>query len=227
MPNINSETIDLMLSVEERYPQNCFSMMGLHPCSVNRSFERELYIIEEWLNKRIFSAIGEIGIDRYRSNDHLDLERQEETFRIQVEWAKKLRIPIVIHARSASLKVIDLLEDLNDDRLKGIWHCFTGSAAEAQKIILFGGFKLGIGGIITFKNNHQLEEMVSNIDIHHLVLETDSPYLTPVPHRGKKNQPAYLPFIAQKMARIKRTDLQKIEEITDINAKEIFCLPLS
>lgn len=218
MPNIDHTSIDAMLEVEAKYPDNCFAMMGLHPCSVKQDFEKELYKVEDWLNKRSFAAVGEIGTDLYW--DKTFYEQQAEAFRIQVEWAKKYQRPIVIHCRDSFQETIDLLTPLMDDKLTGVFHCFTGNVADAQQVIELG-FYLGIGGVSTFKNGG-LDKVLPEVPLEHLVLETDCPYLAPVPHRGKRNESAYVPLIAQKLAEMKGVTVEKIAESTTENAKNLF-----
>jgi len=218
MPNLDSESIDAMLALEQKYPQQCFAMMGLHPCSVNQDFEKELKIAEEWLGKRKFVAIGEMGIDLYW--DKSFIEQQKEAFRIQAAWAKKYQIPLVIHAREAMKEVIDLLEELTDNALFGVLHCFTGTSEEANKLINMN-FSLGIGGVVTYKNSG-LEPILKEISLEHLLLETDSPYLAPVPHRGKRNETSYIPTIAQKIADIKGVSIAEVASKTTANAEKLF-----
>lgn len=218
MPNIDHTSIDAMLEVEAKYPDNCFAMMGLHPCSVKQDFEKELYKVEDWLNKRSFAAVGEIGTDLYW--DKTFYEQQAEAFRIQVEWAKKYQRPIVIHCRDSFQETIDLLTPLMDDKLTGVFHCFTGNVVDAQQVIELG-FYLGIGGVSTFKNGG-LDKVLPEVPLEHLVLETDCPYLAPVPHRGKRNESAYVPLIAQKLAEMKGVTVEKIAESTTENAKNLF-----
>jgi len=218
MPNIDHTSIDGMLEIEEKYPKNCFSMMGLHPCSVKADFEKELYIVEDWLAKRKFTAVGEMGLDLYW--DKTFLEQQKEAFRIQANFAKKYQIPLVIHSRNAMPQTIALLEELKEDNLFGVLHCFTGTEEEAQKLIAMN-FKLGIGGVVTFKNGG-VAEVIENIDLQHLILETDSPYLAPKPYRGKRNETSYIPLIAQKVADVKEVSLEKVAQITSENAQKLF-----
>lgn len=218
MPNVDSESIEGMFDLEEKYPQQCLAMMGLHPCSVNQDFEKELQIVEEWLGKRKFVAVGEMGIDLYW--DKTFLEQQKEAFRIQAAWAKKYRLPLVIHAREAMKEVIALLEELTDDSLVGVLHCFTGTLEEAKTLINMN-FRLGIGGVVTYKNGG-LEPVLKEISLKHLLLETDSPYLAPAPHRGKRNETSYIPIIAQKIAEIKGVDIEEVASQTTANAQELF-----
>ena len=221
LPNVDSGTIDSMLRLSQSFPDNCFPMMGLHPTSVKENVEDELAIVEKLLKENTFVAIGEIGIDLYW--DKTFFAEQEEAFRFQVGLAKKYNLPIVIHSRNSFEELFFLLDELYTPELKGVFHCFTGTEMQAHKIINEYGFKLGIGGVLTFKNSG-LDEQIKNIDIKHLLLETDAPYLAPVPYRGKRNQPAYIPIIAQKLADIKGISIEEIAEITTQNAKELFNL---
>ncbi|MCB0400479.1 MAG: TatD family hydrolase [Flavobacteriales bacterium] len=219
LPNIDSSSIDEMLKLEKAYPENCFAMMGLHPCSVKDNYMEELSLVENWLNKREFCAIGEIGIDLYW--DQSTLEIQQEAFRTQINWAKARNLPFVIHCRDAFNEIFEIMDELNDDKMRGIFHCFTGNLEQAQHIINYGGFKLGIGGVVTFKNAG-LDQVVAQTDLKHLVLETDSPYLAPTPYRGKRNETAYLIHIAEKVAELHQTSVEYIAEITTSNSKEVF-----
>jgi len=217
MPNVDHTSIDAMLEVESRW-QGCYAMMGLHPCSVKKGFERELYVVEEWLSKRKFVAVGEIGTDLYWDKTFWD--QQCEAFRIQVSWAKQFGIPVVIHCRESMDQTIEMVEQLQDGNLSGIFHCFTGDYDQALKAIDFG-FYLGIGGVVTFKNAG-LDKVVKDIPLEHIVLETDSPYLAPVPFRGKENESSYLLHIAQKVADLHHLPLEDIAAITTQNSKNIF-----
>jgi TatD DNase family protein len=218
MPNVDHTSIDGMLELEERSAGTCVAMMGLHPCYVKKDFERELYEVENWLSKRKFVAVGEIGTDLYW--DKTFWEQQKEAFTIQVNWAKQYGLPIVIHCRESLEQTIELVEQLTDGKLRGIFHCFSGTAEQAQRITKLG-FYLGIGGVVTFKNAG-LDKVLPEIDVRHLVLETDSPYLAPVPHRGKRNEPAFIPLIAGKIAEIKKLDVREIQTATTHNALELF-----
>ncbi len=185
-------------------------MMGLHPTSVKENYKEELKKIENLLIETKFFAIGEIGIDLYW--DKTFKNQQEDAFRYQIDLAKKYNLPIVIHARESFDEIFMIMNDLIDDKLSGVFHAFTGNEFQAQQIIEWG-FKIGIGGIVTFKNSG-LDQVVNNIDINHIVLETDSPYLAPVPKRGKRNESAFLPYIAEKIAEIKNISLEEVAEIT-------------
>jgi TatD DNase family protein len=218
MPNIDHSSVDAMLEVEEKNPNYCIPMMGLHPCSVKKDFEKELYIIESWLAKRKFAAVGEIGTDLYW--DKTFWEHQKEAFNIQVSWAKKYELPVVIHCRDSMEETIQLLEPHLDDKLKGVFHCFGGSVEQAKKITSMG-FYLGLGGVATFKKSG-LEEVITLLDLENIVLETDCPYLAPVPHRGKRNEPAYIPLIAQKIIELKKITLDELATVTSFNAQKLF-----
>ncbi len=219
MPNIDSSYIDKMMNLAKKYPQNCFPMMGLHPTAIKKNYTQELAIVEEWLTKFNFCAIGEIGIDLYW--DKTFLPEQQEAFQIQIKLAKKYNIPFVIHCRNAFNEVFEILDELNDDKMKGLFHCFTGNIQQAKRIIDYGNFKLGIGGIVTFKNAG-LAEVVEQIDLKHLVLETDAPYLAPTPFRGKRNESTFLINIAEKIANIHQTNIELVAKITTKNSVEIF-----
>ncbi len=218
LPNVDSRTIAPMLALEAAYPDYCFAMMGLHPCSVQENYREELAIVQEWLAHRPFAAVGEIGIDLYW--DKTFQKQQKEAFLIQCEWAKELGLPIVIHTREATQLAIDLVREVKDERLRGIFHCFGGSQREAEAIIELG-FYLGIGGVLTFKKSG-LDAVVENVDLQYIVLETDSPYLTPAPHRGQRNESAYLQLVAEKLAAVKKISVEEIAAITSANAARIF-----
>ncbi len=218
LPAIDSETHEAMFELEAEYPNRCFAMMGLHPCSVKADYERELKIVEEWIRKRPFCAIGEIGIDLHW--DTTFVEQQKEAFTRQINWAKDLDVPIVIHSRKSTWEVIEILRAEKSDKLRGIFHCFGGTVAEAEAIIDCG-FHLGIGGVLTFKKAG-LDKTMEAIDLEHVVLETDAPYLAPTPYRGKRNESAYVELVAQKLALIKGVDISEIARITSENAQKIF-----
>ena len=218
LPNVDSESIPLVFGLAEPYPEHCFPMLGLHPCDVKDNFEEELSIINKEIAQRKIYAIGEIGIDLYW--DKSTLSKQQEAFRIQIGWAKQLGLPIVIHCREAFDEIFTILDELKDKKLRGIFHCFTGNQEQARQVINLGFF-LGIGGVLTYKNSG-LDKVVQEIDLKHIVLETDSPYLTPVPHRGKPNESSYLIHIAQKLADIKQVTIEKLAEISTENSVKIF-----
>ena len=217
MPNCASETIEGMMALAEHYPTKCLPMMGLHPCYVKEDFQKELYIVEEWLNKYKFLAIGEIGMDLYWEKTFQ--KQQEEAFLTQCQLAKKHNLWIDIHSRNAFWETVALIEKNADPNLKGIFHCFSGDLADAQKAIELG-FLLGIGGVVTFKNGG-LDKILPHISLENIVLETDAPYLAPVPHRGKRNEPAYLTIIAQKVADMMQVSVEKVIEQTTLNAKSL------
>lgn len=218
MPNVDSESIDGMLDLEVHFPEVCFPMMGLHPCSVKENYRDELAIIKKWLDARRFAAIGEIGLDLYW--DKTFIKEQELAFREQVYWALEYNYTIVIHCRNAFDEIFSILKTY-DKLPKGIFHCFSGDAIQAQKVLSLGNFKLGIGGVVTFKNSG-LDKVVETLSLNDIVLETDAPYLAPVPHRGKRNESAYLPLIAEKIAQIKSISIEEVAEVTTKNALEIF-----
>jgi TatD DNase family protein len=185
---------------------------------VKKGFERELYLVETWLSKRKFSAVGEIGTDLYWDKSMFD--HQKEAFAIQVNWAKKYHLPIVIHCRESIEQTIELVEQMQDGSLSGIFHCFSGNVEQARQITKLG-FYLGVGGVATFKNGG-LDKVLPDIDLKHLVLETDSPYLAPVPHRGKRNEPSYIPLVAKKVAEFKNVSIQEVQQATTENALKLF-----
>lgn len=217
MPNVDHTSIDRMFEVAHRWPE-CHAMMGLHPCSVKKDFQRELYIVEDWLAKRKFAAVGEIGTDLYW--DKTFWAQQCEAFEIQVKWAKQYNLPVVIHCRESMDQTIELVAKSQDGKLTGIFHCFTGNSEQAEKIIGLN-FHLGIGGVSTFKKGG-LDAVLPGIPLDRIVLETDSPYLAPVPHRGKRNSPAYIPLIARRVADIKGISIEELQERTTANASGLF-----
>ncbi|MEO5682203.1 MAG: TatD family hydrolase [Chitinophagaceae bacterium] len=218
LPAIDSHVIDAMLQMEKDYPGRCFAMMGLHPCSVKENYEDELQVAEEWLTRRRFAAIGETGLDFYW--DKTFVEQQYEAFKRQAGWAKKYKIPLVIHARDSTQACIDVVKEMLNADLTGIFHCFGGSMQEAEQIIGLG-FYLGIGGVITYKNSG-LAAVIEKTPLAHIVLETDAPYLTPVPFRGKRNESAYLKYVVQKIADVKKISTAEVAEITTLNAIKLF-----
>ncbi len=218
LPAIDSTTDDRMLALEERFPGKCFSMMGLHPTSVKENYHEELRRVEEWFKTRSFSAIGEIGLDFYW--DKTFQSQQTEAFNRQIEWALEYDRPIVIHSRNAVDECIDIVMHHQSGKLKGIFHCFSGSSEQAQKIVDVG-FYLGIGGVLTYKKSG-LTEVVSEVSLEHIVLETDSPYLSPVPFRGKRNESSYLRYVIEKLALVKNVSVEEVASITSENAEKIF-----
>ena len=218
LPNVDSSSINGMLALEEQFPLSCFPMMGLHPCSVGESYLNELSIVKSWLDKRRFYAIGEIGMDLFW--DKTFVKEQEIAFRQQIDWALEFNYTIVIHCRNAFDEIFAILKSYSK-LPKGIFHCFSGDILQAQQILAFGNFKLGIGGVVTFKNSG-LDKVVEQLDLADIVLETDAPYLAPMPYRGKRNESAYIPLIAKKIADLKNCSLQQVAEITSQNALHIF-----
>lgn len=221
LPNIDVDSISAMYDLCNQFPNNCFPMMGLHPGSVDENWERNLEVIKEHLFTRNNLAVGEIGMDLYWDKTFQDAQAQ--AFRQQISWAKELKLPIVIHAREAFEEIFDIVDELNDDNLRGIFHCFTGTLEQAQKIQEYGGFMLGLGGVLTYKKSG-LDEVVKDIPIDMIILETDSPYLPPTPHRGKRNESAYLIHIAEKLADIKQMKLTEVADLTTANARQMFNL---
>jgi len=220
LPNIDTSTIESLHSTCEKY-SCCKPMMGLHPCSVKEDFEKELNSIKTYLYNGNYIAIGEIGIDLYW--DKTTLTIQKKAFEEQINWAKELHLPIVIHARDSYEEIFEVLDKIHDSSLFGVFHCFTGSLKQAKKIIDYGNFKMGIGGVVTFKNGG-LDKTLQNIELKHLMLETDSPYLSPSPYRGKRNESTHLKLIAEKLAIIYNCTFEEIAEITTRNAKMLFKL---
>ncbi len=218
LPAIDSEVINDILVFEANYPGKAFAMMGIHPCSIKEDYKEELRVTEDWLNKRPFAAIGEIGLDFYW--DKTFTAQQYEAFETQMQWALQRNMPIVIHSRNAMQQTIDTLKPFAEKGLRGIFHCFSGTAADAEQITSFG-FLLGIGGVVTYKNSG-LGAALENIALEHLVLETDAPYLAPVPFRGKRNESSYLTYIAQKLAEIKNVTVEEVATATTTNAEKIF-----
>ena len=218
LPAIDSEVIDAMLQLEEKFPENCFAMMGLHPCSVKENYIEELKIAEEWLEKRKFVAIGEIGLDFYW--DKTFVKEQYAAFECQMQWALDSNMPIVIHTRNAMTETINTVKPFAAQGLKGIFHCFGGTEAEARQITDMG-FYLGIGGVVTYKKSG-LAEVIQKIGLEFLVLETDAPYLTPVPFRGKRNESSYLKYVIEKIADELHLPVETVAAVTTANAEKIF-----
>ncbi len=217
LPNIDADSIPLLKSTAEKYSR-CKPMMGLHPGSVKEDYQNQLALIFRELEEGTYYAVGEIGLDLYWDKT-FQLE-QEEAFALQIEKAKELQLPVVIHCREAFDPIFNILENHTDDRLWGIFHCFTGNEEQAHRAISLN-MKLGIGGVLTFKNAG-LDKVIKNIDLQHLVLETDAPYLAPAPYRGKRNEPSYLKLVAEKLSTIKKISLEEIDKITTYNAKQVF-----
>ena len=218
LPSIDSSETENLLTLEKKYPGVCFAMMGLHPCSVKENYKDELKLVYGLLQKRKFAAVGEIGLDFYW--DKTFTHQQYESFHKQIEWALQFDLPVVLHTREAQQQSIDVIKEYAGKNLRGIFHCFSGTLQNALDII-GTGFYLGIGGVITYKNSG-LAEVIKEIDLKHIVLETDSPYLTPVPFRGKRNESSYLKYIVQKIAEVKNIPAEEVAQITSKNAEEIF-----
>ena len=218
VPAIDSTYTSSMLALQNAYPENLFLMAGLHPTHVKENFKKELQHVEDSLEAHTYYAVGEIGIDLYW--DKTFLKEQQEAFRYQIRLAKKNKLPIVIHCREAFEEIFEILETEKSEELFGIFHCFTGSLEQAKKAISHN-FKLGIGGVITFKNG-KLDTFLSQSDLEHIVLETDSPYLAPVPFRGKRNESAYLIYILEKLSHIYGISIEAIAKVTTENSRNVF-----
>jgi TatD DNase family protein len=218
LPNVDVSSATQVFDLAAEYPDNCHPMLGLHPCSVKADWEAVLETIWNSQQGRKIYAIGEIGIDLYW--DKTTLPEQIAAFKAQIKKAKALKLPIVIHCRDAFNEVFEVLEEERDEDLRGIFHCFTGTLEQALKVIDLG-FYLGIGGVVTYKNAG-LDKILPQIDLQHIVLETDSPYLTPVPYRGKPNESSYLIYVAQKVAELHQISIEKVAAITTENSKRVF-----
>lgn len=220
MPAINVDTHAAMLALENDRPQACLSMMGVHPCSIKANFRDELNAARQYLEQRKFVAVGEIGLDFYW--DKTFTEQQYSAFHEQIEWALHYDIPIVIHSRNATDECIEVVASHQKGKLKGVFHCFSGDATQAKKVMDLG-FYLGIGGVVTFKNSG-LDKVIAEAGLSKVVLETDAPYLAPVPFRGKRNEPAYLKYVVDKLAAITSRPGDEIASVTTENAKKLFSL---
>ncbi len=220
LPNIDKDTIGSMVGLVNQFPNHCFPMMGLHPTSVKADYRDEIKMIEANLSQQGIIAIGETGIDLYW--DKTFLQEQIEVFKIQIGWAKKLKLPLVIHARDSFPEIFQVLDEVGIEGLRGVFHSFTGSPGDLAKALSYD-FMIGINGIVTFKNSN-LEEVVQSIPLERLLLETDAPFLAPVPHRGKRNESSYLVQIAAKVADIYKLNLEEVGEITSRNAEQLFQL---
>lgn len=218
VPSIDSEYTQKMYDLEKEFPENIYLMMGLHPCYVKENYEQELAHVEAELKKRKFLAIGEIGIDLYW--DKTTLAIQQTAFRWQIQLAKQYKLPINIHCREAFDEIFEVLETEKSADLFGIFHCFSGTYEQALQAISYN-MKLGIGGVVTFKNG-KIDQFLNQIDIKHIVLETDSPYLAPVPYRGKRNESSYTKLVAEKLALIYELPVEEVARITTENSKAIF-----
>ena len=218
VPAIDSSYSEAMFNLEKEYPAYVYLMMGLHPTSVKENYLEELQLVKNWLDKRKFYGIGEIGIDLYW--DKSFLVQQQDAFKTQIEWAKERKLPIIIHCRESFNEIFEVLEDVNDDSLFGIFHCFTGDFEQAKRALSFN-MKLGIGGVVTFKNGG-IDKFLHKIPVKNIVLETDSPYLAPVPFRGKRNESSYMLKVLDKLADIYNLTPQEIAKITTQNSIDIF-----
>lgn len=218
LPNIDEGSIAGMLNLSDHYPNNCFPLMGIHPTSVTTEYISQISIVEKWLSKREFKGIGEIGIDLYWDKTYL--KEQKDAFRIQLKIAKSGKLPVVIHVRNSFDEVLQIVEEEQDGLLKGVFHCFSGDANDARKV--FGlGFHIGIGGVVTFKNTN-LREVLMETGLDYVVLETDSPYLAPVPYRGKRNESSYLTMVAARVAEATGLPENEVAKITTQNAERLF-----
>ena len=220
LPNISSETIEAMHQLCQDFPKHCYPMMGLHPCDVKDDYLKELEIVKAQLDKGKYVAVGEIGIDLYWDKSTLDI--QKKAFRQQLIWAKEYDLPVAIHIRESFDEIFEVIEEVNDEKLRGVFHCFTGTKEQGLRAIDMG-FMLGIGGVVTFKNSG-LDQTLSGLPLAQLILETDSPYLAPAPHRGQRNESAFIPLMAQKLADIYEMDIEEVARITTQNAKTLFKL---
>lgn len=218
LPNIDSSSVKNLLNLVDTYPHICIPLMGLHPTSVNHDYQEELQVVEYWLKKRKFYGIGEIGIDLYWDKSFID--EQTHAFRFQLELARQYKLPVVVHVRDSFDEVYSVLAEVNDDKLNGVFHSFTGTIEQAKQITDLG-FKIGVGGIVTFKKSG-IDQVIKQIDPSHLILETDSPYLTPSPFRGKRNESSYLVYIAQKIADLHQMTIGEIAKITTENSRKLF-----
>lgn len=220
LPHIDSDTTTALLALETRFPELAIPMMGLHPCSVNDTMEEELQQVAQWLERRRFAAVGEIGPDF-----HWDLtfkDQQMEAFSRQIDWALTYDLPIVIHSRDSTPECLEMVRSKQNGKLRGVFHCFSGTEQEAAEMAELG-FYLGIGGVVTFKNS-RLPEVLTDVPLSRILLETDAPYLAPAPYRGKRNESAYIPLIAAKIAEIKNVAIEEIAAVTTANARELFAL---
>ena len=222
LPNIDSTTTEKMLALSEKYPNICFPMIGIHPCSVKKeNFKDEIKHVEEKIKNEKFVAVGEIGIDLYWESS--TIEYQKIVFENQIKLAKKYNLPIVIHTRNSFNEAIKIVEKLNDENLSGVFHCFSGGLDEAKRIIDLNNFYLGIGGVVTFKNGG-IDKIIDQINLDKIILETDSPYLAPKPFRGKRNESKFILNIAERIGEIYNFPIEKIAEKTTANAKQLFRL---
>lgn len=221
LPNVDLQTVAGMHELVSNHPGVCYPMMGLHPCDVKPDYETEIAQLFSFFDTHTYCAVGEIGIDLYWDKTTQDI--QEKAFLMQVDFALEKGLPIAIHSRNATHRIIEMLKPYKSKGLTGVFHCFSESVELAEEILKLGGFKLGIGGVLTYKNAG-LPEVLQQIDLQHIILETDSPYLPPVPHRGKRNEPAYTRLVAEKLADVKGVSLREVADITTANAEQLFGL---
>ena len=221
LPNVDLQTVAGMHELVANHPGVCYPMMGLHPCDVKPDYETEIAQLFSFFDTHTYCAVGEIGIDLYWDKTTQDI--QEKAFLMQVDFALEKGLPIAIHSRNATHRIIEMLKPYKSKGLTGVFHCFSESVELAEEILKLGGFMLGIGGVLTYKNAG-LPEVLKQIDLQHIILETDSPYLPPVPHRGKRNEPAYTRLVAEKLADVKGVSLRDIADITTANAEQLFGL---
>ncbi len=218
MPNCDNSTIAPMMRIAATWPANCYPMMGLHPCYVKDNYEDELAVVETWLAKEKFYAVGEIGLDYYWDLTHS--AQQKEAFATQIDWALQYNLPIVIHSRESTQDCIDIARSKQNGHLKGVFHCFSGTLEEAKHVIDLG-FYLGIGGVVTFKKS-TLPDIIKVVGLNNVVLETDAPYLAPMPYRGKRNESSYIPLIAEKIGDVMQMNKELVAQITTANAEKLF-----
>lgn len=220
MPAIDNHTHSIMFGVEKDFSGTCRGMMGLHPCSVKETYQEELKIVQDHFERREFVAVGETGLDFYW--DTTLMKEQHESFQIQIELAMQYNVPVVIHSRNSVDECIKVIGNNQKGKLKGVFHCFSGNIEQAKQIVELG-FYLGIGGVITFKNSG-LDQVMVDVDMTNVILETDAPYLAPVPFRGKRNECSYLKYVVEKLGEIKNLSKNEIEMVTTENAKKLFSL---
>jgi len=218
LPNIDSSSIESLHSLEKQFPNFFVAMMGLHPCSVKENYKDELQLVSKWLAKRPYCAVGEIGIDLYW--DKSFYKEQVEAFKYQIELSKEYNIPFVIHSRDSLDETISIVSEMQDGKLNGIFHCFNGTSEQGKKVV-DAGFYMGIGGVLTYKNSGVAENL-KELPLDKMVLETDAPYLSPVPYRGKRNESSYILNIATKLSEVKEVSIEEIARITTRNAEKIF-----
>lgn len=219
LPNVDSESLPRMLALEARYPDYCFAAIGLHPTSVKENYREELAVVRSELERRKYIAVGEIGIDLYW--DKTFLNEQVKVFQTQIEWALEYHLPIIIHQRDSFRETMGALKPFKNSGLQGVFHSFGGSVEEAREILDFGGFVMGINGVVTFKNA-RLSDTMRHFSLENFILETDAPYLTPVPYRGKRNESAYLAYIGEKVADIYGISPEELSTITDKTVEKLF-----